>query len=182
MKHVAMVAHLFPPEGNAGAYRPLRFVRALVQMGWQTSVITAEPYWYERYDPSLLQLVPQEADVVRVPVRDAWLAFQAHRRKGIQQQLRSSGGAAERLRVSLHSPWRSRLRNAVRALEAAYYRPDVAVSWVRPATAATLICAGGAGRTPSGQPSVLCHRALLPAPPRSERPSRMCLISVIRGV
>ena len=71
MKSVLMIAYFFPPEGSAGTYRPLRFVRQLSKMGWSTSVVSADPYHYERYDPDLLGLVPSETEIVRVRGRDA---------------------------------------------------------------------------------------------------------------
>jgi hypothetical protein len=49
-----MIAYHFPPEGNAGAYRPLRFVRNLPKFGWHPRVISLAAKWYERYDPRLL--------------------------------------------------------------------------------------------------------------------------------
>jgi len=59
MKSVVMIAYNFPPEGNAGTYRPLRFVGHLLSIGWQPTVITLETDFYERYDSSLLSLVPE---------------------------------------------------------------------------------------------------------------------------
>lgn len=71
-----MVAYHFPPEGSAGSYRPLRFVRELSKRGWGTSVVTAHSYAYERHDPELLKLVPKETQVFRVkPRRDPWQAL-----------------------------------------------------------------------------------------------------------
>src|SRR6516164_4065272 len=75
MKSVIMIAYNFPPEGNAGAHRPLRFVRHLPLMGWQPVVVTLATELYERYDPSLLTQVPAEVEVIRVRSRDPWLAF-----------------------------------------------------------------------------------------------------------
>src|SRR5687768_9418694 len=40
MKSVLMIAYFFPPEGNAGVYRPLRFVRQLSKIGWSTAVVS----------------------------------------------------------------------------------------------------------------------------------------------
>ena len=64
MKSVVMIAYAFPPEGNAGAYRPLRFVRQLPSKGWQPTVITLATDFYERYDSKLLNSVPPEITVI----------------------------------------------------------------------------------------------------------------------
>ena len=40
MKSVLMIAYGFPPEGNAGVYRPLRFLResSVVRVAWTGDV------------------------------------------------------------------------------------------------------------------------------------------------
>jgi len=52
MKSVVMI-YGFPPEGSAGVYRPLRFVRHLPSFGWHPTVITVDAKSYETYDSSL---------------------------------------------------------------------------------------------------------------------------------
>src|SRR6478735_6096251 len=79
MKHAVMIAYNFPPEGNAGTYRPLRFVRQLPHLGWIPTVISAMPSQYERYDPALLKMVPNEIEVIRIKAYDLWQSFQAWR-------------------------------------------------------------------------------------------------------
>ena len=79
MKSVVMIAYDFPPEGNAGAFRPLRFVRHLPSVDWQPTVMTTETDFYERYDPSLLSLVPRDIEIIRVRNHDPWQAFRAKR-------------------------------------------------------------------------------------------------------
>src|SRR5688500_4303846 len=87
MSSVIMIAYFFPPEGNAGTYRPLRFVRYLPTRGWNASVVTLETNCYERYDPSLLALIPNDPQIVRVRNRDPWQAIQARRGQHIQAKL-----------------------------------------------------------------------------------------------
>ena len=66
MKSVLMIAYAFPPWGSAGVYRPLRFVRHLSKMDWSPTVLSADPYAYERYDPDLLRFVPDDTEIIRV--------------------------------------------------------------------------------------------------------------------
>src|SRR4029079_5373200 len=87
MKSVLMIAYHFPPEGSAGTYRSLRFVRQLAKVGWSPAVVTADPYSYERYDPDLLESVPHGVDVVRVRGRDPWQALQSWRGQRINSKL-----------------------------------------------------------------------------------------------
>jgi glycosyltransferase involved in cell wall biosynthesis len=139
MKSVVMIAYFFPPEGSAGSYRPLRFVRQLSKMGWRTSVVTADPYRYERYDPELLSMVPSETQIVRVRGRDPWQALQAWREKRIKETFsKAPTRVAEQMREGQYKPLRSSIRKAVRTVESCYYQPDLAKFWIRPAVRATI--------------------------------------------
>ncbi len=139
MRSVVMIAYGFPPEGNAGVYRTLRFVRHLPAMGWKPTVITLDNNLYERYDPGLLALVPNEIEVIRVRSRDWWQAIQARRAQRIRKKLsRLPVESVMKLRAANHTPVRSFLREVVRTLEAWFYHPDVAMCWIRPATKATV--------------------------------------------
>ena len=136
LKVVIMVAHAFPPEGNAGVYRTLRFVRHLPTKGWSPSVVSANMSSYERHDPELLQLVPSSTEVIRVTSCDPWQSIQTRRAQRIQKRLSDSSlkGA-----VRLPGPrLRPVLREAVRRAEAWCYHPDMAMGWIRPATDATV--------------------------------------------
>lgn len=67
MRRVLIVAYVFPPLGGGGVQRTLSFVRHLPSLGWRPTVICADPsvpYWAR--DESLLDVVPPEAEVVRV--------------------------------------------------------------------------------------------------------------------
>ena len=138
-KSVLMIAYYFPPEGNAAVYRPLRFLKELVKMGWQATVICCEPYRYERQDIQLLSQVPLTTRIVRVKGRDPWRAFQAWR--GAQMTSKLAGSSTERARhvaASHHVPWRTKLRELVRTIEACVYRPDIAMPWIRPTIRKTI--------------------------------------------
>ena len=134
MKSIAMIAYFFPPEGCAGVYRPLRFLRELTKKGWSATVICADPYRHQRYDPDLLARVPQEARIISVRGRDPWQAIQARRGNTVEEKLfKTPSETAQRIVATHHSPFRSRLRESVRTLEGWCYRPDMAMPWIRPA-------------------------------------------------
>jgi glycosyltransferase involved in cell wall biosynthesis len=137
MKSVLMIAYGFPPEGNAGVYRSLRFVRHLPSRGWQPTVITLETDFFERYDPSLLSQVPKEIEVIRVRNRDPWQTFLAKRNQRMYTQF-SEASAAQVARIlsSHQNPIRSRARELVRSIEAWIYHPDIAMGWIAPAVKA----------------------------------------------
>ena len=90
MRSVVMIAYFFPPEGSAGVYRPLRFLRHLPATGWRARVISLDTNFYERYDPDLLALVPSDTKVLRVRGRDPWQTIQAKRAKRNIEKLSSA--------------------------------------------------------------------------------------------
>src|ERR1044071_583434 len=137
MKSVVMIAHDFPPEGNAGAYRPLRFARPLPAFGWRPAVVTVDTDFFERYDPSLLSQLPSDVEVIRVPNRDPWQAFLAKRSQRVGARLsQASRAQASRILASHRRPARARLREFLRSLEARVYDPDIAMGWIAPAAKA----------------------------------------------
>ena len=143
MKSVVMVAYNFPPEGNAGAHRPLRFIRHLPALGWQPTVVTLDTANYERYDTSLLNQIPGDIRVIRVRNRDPWQRFQDYRRRQTATRLGQvrEGGTQAPMSAST-SPLRPRLRGMVGTLESWSYHPDIAMGWIAPATGAVAkVCA-----------------------------------------
>ena len=140
MKSVIMIAYHFPPEGNAGSYRPLRFIRHLTAQNWQPTVITLETDFYERYDASLLSLVPNYVEVIRVANGDPWQAFQARRGRQVQAKLLNSPpeiGAriqVRRIKVRFVLP----LENWCTGRRPGLDHPDTAMAWIRPAVRAAV--------------------------------------------
>lgn len=143
MKTVIMIAHSFPPEGSAGVYRPLRFVRYLPQLGWRAAVVSCDKPAYERYDPGLLALIPTQTEIRRAPGRDLWQSFQAMRAKRIQKMAaRYPAASLERRLAAFETPARAFLRRVVRRAESWCYHPDLAMAWIRPAVdEAVTLCA-----------------------------------------
>lgn len=134
MKSVVMIAYNFAPEGNAGAYRPLRFVRHLPSRGWKPTVITLETDHYERYDPSLIDLIPEEVQVIRVSNRDPWQGLQAKRSQRAREKASGTPGEIDGVvQAKAHNRLRRFLRTAVHSLETWCYHPDMAMTWIWPA-------------------------------------------------
>src|SRR5437899_1078208 len=134
MNSVVMIAYFFPPEGAAGSHRPLRFVRQLPKVGWCPAIISTYPHRYERYDPDLLSLIPRDMEVMRVRSFDPWQTVQGWREHKLRETLsNASTEAAAQIRATHEGRLRSRIREAVRMVEAWCYRPDMAMTWIRPA-------------------------------------------------
>ena len=144
MKTVLMVSYSFPPEGQAGVYRSLRFVRHLSRLGWNVKVVSALVKQYERYDPDLLGQIPSSTEVNRIRFFDPWQAIQSWRSRKMEGTLsESSVETIQKIRGEQHMPLRAKVREAIRQVEAWYYHPDMAMNWIRPAVKAVRkICAG----------------------------------------
>jgi hypothetical protein len=147
MKSVVIIAYGFPPEGNAGAYRPLRFARHLPALGWRPRVISLATDVYERYDPKLLSLLPDDTEVVRIRNPDPWNTFQESRRRRIQRKFSNlPADTVLRIQATHQAPARAFLRETLQTMETWVYHPDKAMGWIRPAVKAVVnLC----GRTKS---------------------------------
>jgi glycosyltransferase involved in cell wall biosynthesis len=137
-KNIIMVAHDFPPEGNAGSYRPLRFVRHLIKHNWTPTVVSAIPRQYERLDPALLASIPRKVEVIRIEYSDMWQSFQAWRSKGTPDTHDRDNQKVESAAADLRGSLRSWLRDYVRTIEAWWYHPDMASPWLKAAVEATI--------------------------------------------
>src|SRR5712692_3150175 len=134
-----MIAYNFPPEGNAGAYRPLRFVRQLPHLGWIPTVISAKPSQYERYDAALLGMVPDEIEVIRIKACDLWQAFQAWRSGAVQKESPTAQETSIRnVQSGQPGSFRTWLQERIRTTEAWWYHPDMAMPWIEPAVEASV--------------------------------------------
>ena len=131
---VVMVAYGFPPEGNAGVYRPLRFVRQLPSFGWRPVVVTAEPSQYERYDSTLAAKIPQQTEIIRIKGYDLWQGFQSWRAgRATGSESRTSSTGSSQISMGDAESLRGRLRGMIRLAEARWYHPDMASPWINPA-------------------------------------------------
>ncbi|MCA9468941.1 MAG: hypothetical protein KC643_26350 [Nitrospira sp.] len=126
-----MIPYFFPPEGSAGVYRPLRFVRQLVSMGWETTVVTGHPSHYERYDPQLVAQIPKETEILRVRAYDSWQAVQAWRGRRLHHKLSDATlEMVDRVYARQKSPLRTWMRSFMHDIESFYYFPDRARPWI----------------------------------------------------
>ena len=72
-KRVLFHSYHFPPIGGSGAQRPLKMVRALAGLGYESTVITCGGATSDRWAPedaSLLAEVPASVEIRRVPHAD----------------------------------------------------------------------------------------------------------------
>jgi len=66
-KRILMMINEFPPVGESGVQRPLKFVKYLVREGWQPFVVTPARYPKSVLDYSLLHDVPESVRIFKTP-------------------------------------------------------------------------------------------------------------------
>lgn len=64
MRRVLMVSYFFPPAGNVGVHRTLRFLKWLPEFGWHPIVLTPRNAKVPNHEPSLLEKVPSTVPIV----------------------------------------------------------------------------------------------------------------------
>ncbi|GEM_PF-86019 len=68
-KKVLFLAHMFPPVGGSGVQRSLKFVKYLLDFGWEPIVVTVGNTIYPLKDETLVSEIPKEIEVIRVDER-----------------------------------------------------------------------------------------------------------------
>jgi len=104
MKRVLFLAYLFPPILNSGTHRPLKFAKYLVQHGWAATVVTAADFEGHPTDWRLVDEIPADVTVVRVPMVNQRLAAGCRAVLGNAIGGRIGDGLSWRLRNRFQTP------------------------------------------------------------------------------
>ena len=65
-KRIAIVASHFPPSNLAGVHRSRLWAQHLPEFGWEPTIVTVHPdYYEEKQDPALLDLVSPKLRIIR---------------------------------------------------------------------------------------------------------------------
>jgi glycosyltransferase involved in cell wall biosynthesis len=113
-KHILMMINFFPPAGGGGVYRPLAFVKYLVRLSWNVTVVTPRPGEFWISDPDLEKEIPPSVRVVRTPSLSGSRFLRAAGKAG-------KGGGSRRS---------SRNFGFLRRLGEYFLVPDTYVGWV----------------------------------------------------
>ena len=127
-KRVLIIAYYWPPAGGPGVQRWLKFTKYLPSEGWQPTVLVPEGAAYPVLDPSLVEEVQQDLDILRVPIFEPYEAALSLVQKKGAERLGSGNrksGPLDRL---------------VRWARGNILLPDPRILWRRPATKAAIRC------------------------------------------
>ncbi|NJN41376.1 MAG: glycosyltransferase family 4 protein [Flammeovirgaceae bacterium] len=67
-KKILIITYYWPPFGGSGVQRWLKFVKYLPEFGWRPIVFTPENPVFSTKDESLLDDIPSEVDVIKLPI------------------------------------------------------------------------------------------------------------------
>jgi glycosyltransferase involved in cell wall biosynthesis len=70
MVDVLLVSYFFPPVGGGAVIRALKLAKYLPEFGYVPTVLAADDERYTNRDPYLLEQIPPDVTVYRLPVRD----------------------------------------------------------------------------------------------------------------
>jgi len=127
-KRVLIIAYYWPPSGGSGVQRWLKFVKYLPSFGWKPYVFTpANPSFAVR-DESLLNDVPAEAEVIRLPIWEPYDAFLKISSVVDRKTSATPTGLVSGKKKSIFQKISTWLRGNL-------FIPDPRIFWVRPATA-----------------------------------------------
>lgn len=123
LQRVLLISYLFPPCGESGVQRNLKYAKYLPDCGWQPYILTTKNITYHVYDYSLLSEIPKEAVLIRTE------SFDPHRLSALINPpniLQSAHGAVRNDNLSKHS----RVFDLYRKLRDWIAFPDANVGWI----------------------------------------------------
>ncbi|MFU0833975.1 MAG: hypothetical protein ACFWUC_13695 [Oscillospiraceae bacterium] len=66
-KRVLFIAYFFPPLSGSGVQRTVKFVKYLRNFGWEPVVLTVQDSDFELKDFAMLQEIPKDIEIIRIP-------------------------------------------------------------------------------------------------------------------
>ena len=122
---VLIITYYWPPSGGSGVQRWLKFVKYLPGFGWTPFVFTPENPAFSVVDESLLNDVPQEAEVIHFPIWEPYDLF--------FKFLSFFGGKKATTPAEMIGSKETSLLKRISAwIRGNFFIPDPRVFWVRP--------------------------------------------------
>jgi glycosyltransferase involved in cell wall biosynthesis len=123
LKRVLLVSYLFPPCGESGVQRNLKYAKYLPGCGWQPYILTTKEITYHVYDYSILSDIPKVAVLIRAG------SFDPHRLSALISPpniSQSAHGAVRNANISKHP----RALDLYRKLRDWIAFPDANMGWI----------------------------------------------------
>jgi len=123
MRRVMLVSYLFPPCGESGVQRNLKYAKYLLDCGWQPYILTTKDITYHAYDYSILSEIPKEVVLIRTE------SFDPHRLSAVIRPpniSHSAPGVVRNEKLSKHSG----MLDLYRKLRDWIAFPDANIGWI----------------------------------------------------
>jgi len=119
IRHVLVVAYVFPPAGGAGVQRVTKFVKYLPEFGWDCSVLTVANPSVPVFDETLAKEVPESTVVRQARTLEPGYALKNAVSAGnaATSSAKQSGGI------------KKLIKSTVRAIGNAVLQPDAQILW-----------------------------------------------------
>ena len=121
MKKVLIITYYWPPAGGSGVQRWLKFTKYLPKYNWQPIIYTPENPYFDLQDEALLNDIPNEAEVWKIPIWEPYALKDKIFGKGSSSQ---SAGV-----ITNKKSLKNKLLNWVRGN---LFIPDPKIYWVKP--------------------------------------------------
>jgi len=121
MKKVLIITYYWPPAGGSGVQRWLKFTKYLPKYNWKPIIYTPENPYFDLQDEALLNDIPNEAEVWKIPIWEPYALKDKMFGKGSSSQ---SAGV-----ITNKKSLKNKLLNWVRGN---LFIPDPKIYWVKP--------------------------------------------------
>ena len=121
MKKVLIITYYWPPAGGSGVQRWLKFTKYLPKYNWKPIIYTPENPYFDLQDEALLNDIPNEAEVWKIPIWEPYALKDKIFGKGSSSQ---SAGV-----ITNKKSLKNKLLNWVRGN---LFIPDPKIYWVKP--------------------------------------------------
>ncbi len=123
MKKVLIITYYWPPTGGGGVQRWVKFVKYFSLYNWEPIILTPENPTGQIADNSLLKDVPNDLEVLKVPIWEPYLWY----KKLTRQKHVYSGFIQENATVGFLKKFSLWVRSN-------FFIPDARKFWIKPAT------------------------------------------------
>lgn len=123
MKRVLIITYYWPPIGGSGVQRWVKFSKYLPDEGWQPVIYTPSNPDLTSYDTSLLDDIPQEAEVLKTKIFEPY---------GIYRKLTGNSGPAKLEVNPVDGKKTSLMKRISLWIRGNVFIPDPRCFWIRP--------------------------------------------------
>jgi len=123
-KRVLIITYYWPPSGGAGVQRWVRFVSQLRNFGWEPVLCIPEDPKYVVEDPSLINSLPADLEVIYTPLWDP-IRFVSKLRGANKKE----GNQLKLMQKPAKNDWKAKLLWKIRGN---FFIPDAKRFWIKP--------------------------------------------------